>query len=41
MPIAVVGLYESASLTRFVRAAMLDVIHQDFVTTARAKELPE
>jgi len=41
MPIAVVGLFESASLTRFVRAAMLEVIHQDFVTTARAKGLPE
>jgi peptide/nickel transport system permease protein len=41
MPIAVVGLFESASLTRFVRAAMLDVIHQDFVTTARAKGLSE
>jgi peptide/nickel transport system permease protein len=41
MPIAVLGLFEAASLTRFVRAAMLDVIHQDFVTTARAKGLTE
>jgi peptide/nickel transport system permease protein len=41
MPIAVLGLFESATLTRFVRAAMLDVIHQDFVTTARAKGLSE
>jgi len=41
MPIAVVGLFESASLTRFIRASMLDVIHQDFVMTARAKGLPE
>jgi peptide/nickel transport system permease protein len=41
MPIAVLGLFESASLTRFVRASMLDVIHQDFVTTARAKGLTE
>jgi peptide/nickel transport system permease protein len=41
MPIAVLGLFESATLTRFVRAAMLDVIQQDFVTTARAKGLPE
>jgi peptide/nickel transport system permease protein len=41
MPIAVLGLFEAASLTRFVRASMLDVIHQDFVTTARAKGLAE
>ena len=41
MPIAVLGLFEAAALTRFVRASMLDVIHQDFVTTARAKGLTE
>jgi peptide/nickel transport system permease protein len=41
MPIAVLGLFEAASLTRFVRASMLDMIHQDFVTTARAKGLTE
>jgi peptide/nickel transport system permease protein len=41
MPVAVLGLFEAASLTRFVRASMLDVIHQDFVTTARAKGLSE
>lgn len=41
MPIAVLGLFEAASLTRFIRASMLDVIHQDFVTTARAKGLTE
>lgn len=41
MPIAVLALFEAASLIRFVRAAMLDVIHQDFVMTARAKGLSE
>jgi peptide/nickel transport system permease protein len=41
MPIAVLALFEAASLTRFVRASMLDVIPQDFVTTARAKGLTE
>jgi peptide/nickel transport system permease protein len=41
MPIAVLGLFEAAALTRFIRASMLDVIHQDFVTTARAKGLTE
>lgn len=41
MPITVLGLFEAASLTRFVRASMLEVINQDFVTTARSKGLPE
>jgi peptide/nickel transport system permease protein len=41
MPISVLGLFEAASLTRFVRASMLEVINQDFVTTARAKGLSE
>ena len=41
MPIGVVGLVEAASLTRFVRASLLEVLHHDFVTTARAKGLSE
>lgn len=41
MPIAVLALFEAASLIRFVRASMLDVIHQDFVMTAKAKGLSE
>jgi len=41
MPIAVLGLYQGASWTRYVRSAVLDVIHLDYVTTARAKGLPE
>ena len=41
MPITVLGLFEAASLTRFVRSAMLEVVHQDYVTTARAKGLTE
>ena len=41
MPIAVLGLSQAAFLTRFVRASMLEVITQDFVTTARAKGLRE
>jgi peptide/nickel transport system permease protein len=41
MPIAVLGLFEAASLTRFIRAAMLEVINQDYITTARAKGLLE
>jgi len=41
MPIAVLGLFEGASLTRFVRASVLDVIRLDYVNTARAKGLSE
>ncbi|SED83540.1 peptide/nickel transport system permease protein [Rhizobiales bacterium GAS188] len=41
MPIAVLGLFQAASWTRYVRSAMLDVIRLDYVTTARAKGLRE
>src|SRR6202022_1760559 len=41
MPVAVLGLFQGASWTRFVRSAVLDVVRLDYVTTARAKGLPE
>ena len=41
MPIVVLGLFQGATLTRFVRSAVLDVIRLDYVTTARSKGLPE
>jgi peptide/nickel transport system permease protein len=41
MPIAVLGLFQGAAWTRFVRSAVLDVIRLDYVTTARSKGLPE
>jgi peptide/nickel transport system permease protein len=41
MPIAVLGLFQGASWTRYVRSAMLDVIRLDYVTTARSKGLRE
>jgi peptide/nickel transport system permease protein len=41
MPIAVLGLFQGASLVRYVRSAVLDVIRLDYVTTARAKGLSE
>ncbi len=41
MPIVVLGLFQGASWTRYVRSAMLDVIRLDYVTTARAKGLAE
>ena len=41
MPVAVLGLLQAASWTRYVRSSVLEVIRLDYVTTARAKGLPE
>jgi len=41
MPVAVLGLFQGASYTRYVRSAVLDVIRLDYVTTARSKGLAE
>ncbi len=41
MPVVVLGLFQGAAWTRYVRSAVLDVIRLDHVTTARAKGLPE
>ena len=41
MPVMVLGLFQGASWTRYVRSAMLDVIRLDYVTTARSKGLRE
>ena len=41
MPIAVLGLFQGATWTRFVRSAVLDVVRLEYVTTARAKGLTE
>jgi peptide/nickel transport system permease protein len=41
MPIAVLALFQSAELTRFVRASVLEVLHLDYVRTARSKGLSE
>ncbi|MBI4587499.1 MAG: ABC transporter permease [Candidatus Rokubacteria bacterium] len=41
MPVAVLGLFEGATLTRFVRTSVLEVIRLDYVNTARAKGLSE
>jgi peptide/nickel transport system permease protein len=41
MPVAVLGLFQGAALTRFVRSAVLDVVRLDYINTARAKGLPE
>jgi peptide/nickel transport system permease protein len=41
LPALVLGSALSAKLTRMVRASMLDVLREDFTTTARAKGLSE
>jgi peptide/nickel transport system permease protein len=41
MPAATLGVYLSATLMRFVRADMIDVLAADYVRTARAKGLRE
>jgi peptide/nickel transport system permease protein len=41
MPVAVLGLFQAGSWTRYVRSAVLDVIRLDYVTTARSKGLPK
>jgi peptide/nickel transport system permease protein len=41
LPATVLGIVNSALITRFTRASMLDVLGEDYVRTARAKGLPE
>ncbi|VAX16259.1 Oligopeptide transport system permease protein OppB (TC 3.A.1.5.1) [hydrothermal vent metagenome] len=41
MPVLVSGLTGLAGLSRFARQSMLEVVRQDYVTTARAKGLSE
>lgn len=41
MPVLVLGLFQGASWTRYVRASVLDMIRLEYVTTARAKGLGE
>ena len=41
MPVAVLGLFQAASMMRYVRSSVLDVVRLDYVTTARSKGLTE
>ncbi|MCM2290759.1 ABC transporter permease [Allorhizobium sp. BGMRC 0089] len=41
LPVMVLTLYNTSQISRFVRASMLDNLHQDYVRTARAKGLKE
>lgn len=39
LPVAALGVAQAAVLARYVRSAVLDVLHQDYLRTARAKGL--
>jgi peptide/nickel transport system permease protein len=41
MPIAVLGIFQTANLARFVRSSMLENLPLDYVRTARSKGIPE
>ena len=41
MPVMVLGLFQGASMVRYVRSAVLDVARLDYVTTARSKGIGE
>jgi peptide/nickel transport system permease protein len=41
MPVLVAGFTGLAGMSRYMRGNMLEVIRQDYITTARAKGLPE
>jgi peptide/nickel transport system permease protein len=41
LPVASLAVQQIAGWSRYVRAAMLEVLHQDFVRTAHAKGLPQ
>ncbi len=41
MPVIIPSVTGLASITLFVKSGMLDVLHQDYITTARAKGLDE
>jgi peptide/nickel transport system permease protein len=40
LPATVLAIVNAAPLVRYTRASMLDVLHSEYVTTARAKGLP-
>ena len=41
LPLLMLTLFSAARYTRFVRSSVLEVIHQDYIRTARAKGLAE
>ena len=41
LPAVTLGIHIAATLSRFTRAAMLEVLHEDYIRTARAKGLSQ
>ena len=41
MPVTVLALFNAAQFSRYLRASMLEALHQDFIRTARAKGMTE
>lgn len=41
LPAFVLGVASAAGMARYMRGSMLDVLREDYITTARAKGLPE
>lgn len=41
LPAIVLGVLNSALIIRFTRSSVLDILHEDYVRTARAKGVPE
>lgn len=41
LPAIVLGVSSAASTARYMRGSMIDVLHEDYIRTARAKGLPE
>lgn len=41
LPAAILSMISLAMITRVTRAAMLDILHEDYLRTARAKGVPE
>ena len=41
LPVLTLGLVQSAYIVRLTRGGMAEILHQDFIRTARAKGLPE
>ncbi len=41
MPAMVLGAFSAAEFTRYIRSSMIEVLHQQYITTARAKGLSQ
>jgi len=41
LPVAMLAIFNTATLTLLMRASLVDVLRQDFITAARASGLPE